>query len=236
MTQEDKRFISIHFQNYKEHKLGIAECHTEEENDIITIFPTALPLKEAGRNLIEKGFENELNKVFLKLYDQSPLLLGERIQFLDSTPMLLLNFFIPLIVEKQLGILLKSKTKLSEFGFELVKNEKNIPLTIFYIKQKRIKHYFCVIYMEEEIDYILESIQNLDGKVHILIPKFRTDLVNKIKNVVFLDNVATRACINPRLKIHFSEFKKKYLFIKSRFSDRKTLHKQISSQNKNIIE
>ncbi len=228
MTKVETQNIRKHFQKYKEQTLGITECYSEEENNIITLFPDALPLKEAGLNLIDKDYGIALSQQFIKLYDRSPVMLGERIQFLDSTPILALNLFVPLMTENFCSVLIPHCKKIS-FGFEQTPKcgQENAP--IFFIKKGADKHYFRVLFMEDNIDFLENEIAKLleTGKVHIIIPKFRKDLYARILKIfsafsflqrrklqlLFLDDLVNKANLNPDLKNYFCEFKKKYLRI-----------------------
>ncbi len=251
MTNTEVQNIKNHFQKYKEQSLGITECYSEEENNIIKLFPNALPLKEAGLNLINKGYGIALNEQFIKVYDQSPTILGERIHFLDSTPILTLNLFVPLITENFYSILIPHCTK-SSFGFIQTPKfgQENAP--VFFITKGKCKHYFRVLYMEKNIDFLEKEILGLlkTGQVHIIIPKFRKDLYAETLKVftsfpflqrrklhlIFLDDLVNKAYFNPNLKNHFSEFRKKYLQIEMnrKFSPNKNIKDTISQNVRSI--
>lgn len=255
-VEEIVKKIKEHLTNYKKQTLKINECGEWWSNH--KQYPHILPIKLADKNIINKGCDlSELSHTIKKHQGFHHLNSSQALALNLFGPLVKckrLDIIIDIINPMSNGLFEHIEDENEGTNFDFFIEDSSANKYFFEVKysertfgrtsndQKHQKKY-DQIYIEK-LQKISTEVSKEDffkqyqlwrniiyaekGNVYFILPKFRTDLVEKIENaktliadndiknrinILYIDDIVKRAKNVPKLKEHYEEFEKKYLMI-----------------------
>ncbi len=257
MNTKDIEKIIEHLTKYKEQTLNINECGNYWK-DQEQYYHHILPIKLADKNIINKGCDlsellhtikkhqgfhhlNSSQALALNLF--GPLVKCKRFDIIDNiNPLSNSHFeYIEDKIEKTtFDFFIEDSCSANKYFFEVKYTEHDFGYTdndqkhqikyeqIYRGKLQKISAKVSKEDFFEQYQLWRNIIYAEKGNVYFILPKFRTDLVEKIENaktliadndiknrinILYIDDIVKRAKNVPELKEHYEEFEKKYLVI-----------------------